>query len=211
MESGDQANEKHSPSSPNYADAKKKLVEYQRNLEDAKKQAASPPKSTSSPDSTKNPQTKSEQKPSNGSNNAALSNSTPIASNREGLFQVPIKYRAEGTAVIDVTFNEAQTYEMIVDTGASGTVITQKMATSLGVIPEGTTTADTPSAKGVEFSVGKVDSIEAGGLIVKNVQVSIAPQLDLGLLGHDFFNNYDITIKKYVVEFRSRSTGIASS
>jgi hypothetical protein len=47
--------------------------------------------------------------------------------------------------------------------------------------------------------------VQAGGLEVKNVRVAIAPKLEMGLLGHDFFGNKDITIKKDVVEFRNRS------
>ncbi|MDO4929490.1 MAG: retropepsin-like aspartic protease, partial [Corynebacterium sp.] len=51
------------------------------------------------------------------------------------VFQAKIKRRAGGTPVIDVVFNGNKTFEMILDTGASGTLISQRMATALGVRP----------------------------------------------------------------------------
>jgi len=121
-------------------------------------------------------------------------------------FRAPIKRRIGGTPIIDVTFNGKQRFEMIVDTGASGTVITQKMARLLGVITVGKAKANTASAQSVEFPIGYVDSMEAGGVKIKKVAVAIAgSELQNGLLGHDFFGNYDITIKSNVVEFRPRS------
>ncbi|MEA5595593.1 retropepsin-like aspartic protease [Rivularia sp. UHCC 0363] len=121
------------------------------------------------------------------------------------VFRAPIKRRIGGTPIIDVTFNGKRQFEMIVDTGASGTVITQQMASSLGVSTVGKAKANTASAQSVEFPIGYVDSIEAGGVKVKKVAVAIAgSELENGLLGHDFFGNYDITIKSNVVEFRPR-------
>ena len=58
----------------------------------------------------------------------------------------------------------------------------------------------------VEFPVGYVDSMEVGGVMVNKVPVAIAgTELETGLLGHDFFGNYDVTIKRNVVEFRPQS------
>lgn len=119
------------------------------------------------------------------------------------VFSVPIKRRIGGTPIIEVTFNGNQQFEMIVDTGASGTVITQQMASSLGVVSVGKAKANTASSKAVEFPIGYVDTIEAGGVSVNKVAVAIAgSDLETGLLGHDFFGNYDLTIKRDVVEFR---------
>ncbi|NEU71448.1 hypothetical protein PI95_002350 [Hassallia byssoidea VB512170] len=122
---------------------------------------------------------------------------------RQEVFSVPIKRRIGGTPIIEVTFNGNQQFEMIVDTGASGTVITQQMASSLGVVSVGKAKANTASSKAVEFAIGYVDTIEAGGVSVNKVAVAIAgSDLETGLLGHDFFGNYDLTIKRDVVEFR---------
>ncbi|WP_009634189.1 retropepsin-like aspartic protease family protein [Synechocystis sp. PCC 7509] len=174
--------------SPYKAIAQKKIIQYQQNLNYAQQQAIRPivppaPVVAIMP----------------------MASEPPILT-PSGVFQAVIKSRHGGTPVIDVTFNGGTQFEMIVDTGASGTVITQQMAAVLGVVPIGRATANTASDRNVEFSIGKVNSIEVGGAIVKNVPVAIAPtaNLDIGLLGQDFFSNYDVTIKRDVVEFRPR-------
>jgi predicted aspartyl protease len=130
----------------------------------------------------------------------------------EKVYVAPIKRRVGGTPVVTVTFNGQQQFDMIVDTGASGTVITQAMADALGVIPVGKAKANTASSKGVEFAIGYVDSMSLGGVRVNRVPVAIAgAELETGLLGHDFFGNYDVTIKRNVVEFRPQSHSDASS
>ncbi|KAB8335681.1 hypothetical protein SD80_005190 [Scytonema tolypothrichoides VB-61278] len=122
------------------------------------------------------------------------------------VYTVGIKRRMGGTPIIEVTFNGTQPFEMILDTGASGTVITQKMANALGVVQVGKTKANTANSKAVEFPIGYVDSMEVAGAKVNHVAVAIAgADLETGLLGHDFFGDYDITIKRDVVEFRPQS------
>lgn len=121
-----------------------------------------------------------------------------------GVFQAPIKRREHGIPVIDVTFNGAQKFEMLVDTGASSTVISQQVATALGIIPIGKVKIDTASDKGVEMLVGRIASIEVAGAIVRDTSVTVAQALDTGLLGENFFGLYDVTVKENVVEFRPR-------
>jgi len=132
--------------------------------------------------------------------------STPAAkpSGNQKVFQAKIKRRAGGTPVIDVVFNGNKTFEMIVDTGASGTLISQRMATALGVRPVRTVRAGIADGSVVEFPIGVVRSIRVGGAVIQNVEVAIAKQMQIGLLGHDFFGNYDVKIKKDVVEFYVR-------
>lgn len=120
------------------------------------------------------------------------------------VFQAKIKRRAGGTPVIDVVFNGNKTFEMILDTGASGTLISQRMATALGVRPVRTIRAGIADGSVVEFPIGRVRSIRVGGAVIQNVEVAIAKQMPIGLLGHDFFGNYDVKIKKDVVEFYVR-------
>ena len=121
----------------------------------------------------------------------------------EAVFAAPIKRRIGGTPIVEVTFNGQQQFEMIVDTGASGTVITQQMADALGIVTVGKAKANTASSRAVEFPVGYVNSMAVGGVIVKKIPVAIAgAELETGLLGHDFFGNYDVTIKRNVIEFR---------
>jgi len=128
----------------------------------------------------------------------------PILKNE--VYIAPIKRRIGGTPIIEVTFNGKQRFEMIVDTGASGTVITQQVANALGVVPVGKAKANTVNSKSVEFPIGYLDSIEVGGVIVNQIPVVIAgKELETGLLGHDFFGNYDVTIKRNTIEFRPQS------
>ncbi|WP_293231944.1 retropepsin-like aspartic protease [Microcoleus sp. PH2017_05_CCC_O_A] len=128
----------------------------------------------------------------------------PASGGNQKVFQAKIKRRAGGTPVIDVVFNGNKTFEMIVDTGASGTLITQRMATALGVRQVGTGRAGIADGSIVEFPIGLVRSIRVGGAAIQNVEVAIAKQMEIGLLGHDFFGNYDVKIKKDVVEFYVR-------
>ncbi len=121
-----------------------------------------------------------------------------------GVFLVKIKRRDANIPVIEVTFNGKQKFDMMVDSGASRTVITPAMAAALGVVAKGTVQAQTPNGVAT-FSLGNVTSIEAGGLAIKDVVVPISPALNIGLLGQDFFGNKDVTIKQDVIEFRSRS------
>ncbi len=120
------------------------------------------------------------------------------------VFRVPIKRRFGGTPVIDVSFNDKKTFEMIVDTGASTTLITQNMASSLQLKATGIIQAQIADGSQVQFSTSQVKSLTVGGVVANNFQVAIAPQANIGLLGHDFFGNYDIKILEKEVEFYYR-------
>lgn len=180
--------------SPYESLAKTKLKQFEQGLATAKQRA----------DQAKT----AEAKPSGslvGSQPLRVSNVTVPAVGAGRVFQATIKRRAAGTPVIDVVFNGNQTFEMIVDTGASSTVITQAMADSLGIRVVGKAKVNTASQSGVEVPLGFVESIAVGNAVVKDVVVAIGNNaLDTGLLGHDFFNDYDVTIKRDVVEFRKR-------
>ncbi|HBL00010.1 MAG TPA: hypothetical protein DD001_23155 [Microcoleaceae bacterium UBA10368] len=127
---------------------------------------------------------------------------SPVANS--GVFQAKIKRREANIPVIEVTFNGKEKFDMMVDSGASGTVITPAMAKALGVVTQGTVKAKTPNGDAT-FPLCRLTSMEAGGLAIQNVVVAISPSLDIGLLGHDFFGDKDVTIKQDVIEFRSRS------
>lgn len=193
---------KVSPSSPYRSLVKSKVVEYQRSLAYAKKQAARAGSSEGAID----PGVMVD--PPTSSNIMGVSPQTTVSSSSPGagrVFRARIKRRAGGTPVIDVTFNGRQTFEMIVDTGASGTVITEQMAASLGVNVVGKAKVDTASARDVEVPLAYVNSMSVAGASIKGVIVAIGNSaLDIGLLGHDFFSDYDVTIKRDVVEFRQR-------
>ncbi len=121
-----------------------------------------------------------------------------------GLFRVPIKRRSGKTPVIDVTFNGNQVFEMIVDTGASGTLITDRMAKALNIQPSGTINASIADGSEVQFKTGIIQTITVSGAVANNLEVAIAPKADIGLLGHDFFDNYDLKILTNAIEFQRR-------
>jgi predicted aspartyl protease len=120
------------------------------------------------------------------------------------VFRVPIKRRIGKTPVLDVTFNQQQTFEMILDTGASSTLITQKIANALKLEPTGKINAQIADGSEVQFLTSKVQSVTVGPAVANNLEVAIAPKASIGLLGHDFFENYDIKILAKEVEFRHR-------
>lgn len=181
------------PASPYGALAKDKLPQYKTGLATAQKRAAQAKQAE--------PRT-----PPGLLGSQPINVSSAVTTSRSGnVLQAKIKRRAGGTPIIDVTFNGTQTFEMIVDTGASGTVITQQMADALGIRIIGKTKVNTASQAGVEVPLGFVESISVGHAVIKEVIVAIGNEaLDIGLLGHDFFSDYDVTVKRDVVEFRKR-------
>ncbi len=136
------------------------------------------------------------------------STQTPTVNSKPGVFEAKIKRREYGVPVIDVNFvnsNNSQQFEMLVDTGASHILITDKMAKTLSVAPTGKALVDTASAKGVEISTGTVDAVEVNGLVVNKIPVGIAgPDVDIGLLGQSFYAGYDLKITEDTVEFQLR-------
>jgi predicted aspartyl protease len=195
-------------SSPNHTDAQQKLTEYRRNLSYAREQAALPVPESSTTIISIDAIPNNAASPSNSLSQPSRSSSSRVAGLPQGggdVFRAPIVRRAGGTPVVMVTFNGNQTFEMIVDTGASGTVITQPMARAMNVTPVGSTSVATASERNATFLLGYVRSVEVGGARSQNLLVAIAgPELSTGLLGHDFFGNYDVTVRQNVVEFRER-------
>ena len=173
-------------SSPNYAKAQTKLKEYQEQVDYATKQADPRIKQVS----------------------LASKCTTKISTNAPSgtVFRLPIKRREFGTLVIDVTLTNAnikQTFEMILDTGASSTAITPEMAARLKVESFAVAKVNT-AAGGALIGVGCLDAVQVSGAALKNVPIGIPPGLSIGLLGQDFFSRYDMTIKDNFVEFRVR-------
>ncbi|MEL6551902.1 MAG: retropepsin-like aspartic protease [Cyanobacteria bacterium J06621_11] len=109
--------------------------------------------------------------------------------------QIPIVRRLHGTPVVLVTFNGMRTYEMILDTGASRTLITRQMANELGVVPTERMLAATASQAEVSFDIGQMSSISMGNVELRNTPVTIGDAVSLGLLGNDFLQGYDVTIR----------------
>lgn len=125
---------------------------------------------------------------------------TSATTAKNGVYRVPIKRRLASTPVIDVMFN-GKKFEMILDTGASSTLITQRMAIALGLKPTGARQMIIADGSRVRFLTANIGSVTTGGMPARKLTVTVAPNSDIGLLGHDFFDRYDVKIKRSVIEF----------
>jgi aspartyl protease family protein len=76
------------------------------------------------------------------------------------VIRVPIQGRSGGVPIINVTFNGEYTFPMLVDTGASITTITSKMARAIGFRQEGKERATIANGQVIEFPIGRVRSID---------------------------------------------------
>lgn len=119
-------------------------------------------------------------------------------------FQVPIKTRNNGIPVVEVTFNEKYKFPMLFDTGASHTLLTESMANKMKLKPIGRVAVEIANGSVVTLPVAVVKSNRISDRIKRDVLVSVASASDTGLLGQDFFEGYDVTIKDKVIEFRRR-------
>ncbi len=131
-------------------------------------------------------------------------NKTDKTEPNSAFFTVPIKKRMGGIPLIDVTFNGGKTFEMLLDTGATVTTITDTMMRELKVKQEQTIPVATAGGM-IQAGLGKVESMKAGNLEVNNLLVSLSSTLPLGLLGQNFYSDYDVNIKENVIEFAPRS------
>jgi clan AA aspartic protease (TIGR02281 family) len=118
-------------------------------------------------------------------------------------FSIPIRQKLGGVPVIEVSLNDTKV-SMLLDTGASHTLITQAVADRLQLQANGSSYAKTANGLAT-FAVTTVDKIKFGTAEINHVRVSIGQKdLPYGLLGHDVYNGYDITIKESSIEFRKR-------
>jgi predicted aspartyl protease len=160
-------------SSKQHTNAKAKASQYQRFMAEAKEKATPPPKKTQPGDI--NPQ----------------------------YFSIPIKGRIRGTPIIEVMFNGTRNFEMLFDTGANITLITGEIAASLNLKPLGVTRITVADGANVPLYKTALKTLESDGRIKRNMSVVVAPPaMPIGLLGQDYYEGYDISIKQDVIEFR---------
>ena len=170
------------PNSAEYTLATKALTKYERELATAKQKAVgyhskAAPKLTISPQIATLPQS--------------------------NMFSIPIAQKLGGIPVIEVSFNN-QKVLMLLDTGASRTLITKSTAQKLQLQTTGMATAKTANGTAT-FSTTTIDRIKFGDGETNDVVVSVGQNdLPYGLLGHDVYDGYDITIKENSIEFRKR-------
>ena len=108
---------------------------------------------------------------------------------------------SNGHMVVPVLLNESRNTTLLFDTGASITILSTKLAQSLGLgAQSGRTIRLKTVAADVKAKVAKLDSITVGGLSRSDFPVAVV-DLDLdksgrfdGILGMDFLGNYTIRI-----------------
>ncbi|WP_239112221.1 TIGR02281 family clan AA aspartic protease [Halomicronema sp. CCY15110] len=154
---------------PNHATAQQKVKEYGQNLTLAEQQAAGKAPTQAQPTTSDRP--------------SGLVASIPIVETMGGTPVVPVKLQGN---------RSTQEFTMLFDTGASGTLITQEMASAIGVVVTGEALVTVADGRQVQIPVGYVSSITVGELVVQNVWVAIGG--DVGLLGQDVYGEYGISI-----------------
>ena len=122
---------------------------------------------------------------------------------KAGKFAVEIKRRNSNIPVVDVVFNNNITFEMLFDTGASSISISPQMAIALGIEEESKVPVSTAGGT-IMAGKGRLQSVKVGNIIAKDLEVLISPHLSLGLLGQNFYADYDVTIKQDTIEFSRR-------
>ena len=116
-------------------------------------------------------------------------------------FRVPIQGRSGGIPIIAVTLNGEHTFPMLVDTGASITTITPKMARLIGFSPQGKERVTFANGQVKEVPTGTISSINVGDAQLNDFTVVVA---DVPLLGQNFFSEYNVTVGKDFIVFRPR-------
>lgn len=175
-------------SSAQYILAAKVLPKYEQQLNSATRKAAN---FTSKSTPTANRET------------AVAPATTTAALPQRETFSIPIQQKLGGVPVIEVTMNN-QKVSMLMDTGASHTLITPSIARQLQLPVEGTSKASTANGTAT-FDNSTINRVKFGAGEVTNLRVSIGQDnLPYGLLGHDVYDGYDITIKESSIEFRRR-------
>lgn len=117
------------------------------------------------------------------------------------MIRVPIEGRTGGIPIIAVTLNGQRTFPMMVDTGASLTIITPQMARAIGFRQEGSEKIRVANGDIEDMPRGRISSIRVGDAEMRNftVLVGSAP-----LLGQNFFSEYNVTVAQNFVVFRQR-------
>jgi tetratricopeptide (TPR) repeat protein len=116
------------------------------------------------------------------------------------LIRIPIKYFTadRGSAVVEVVFNQQYHFDLVVDTGATMTLITERMQRIMMLNTTGRVWGRVADGRYVEFDVCHVNSLRVQKAIVNNLDVFVATRETAteGLLGQDFLSNYEVRILK---------------
>lgn len=124
--------------------------------------------------------------------------------NAERLIRVPIKAMRSGFPVVEVRFNDRQSFDMLLQLDVPRTIITGSMASTLAIKGTPGGFLRIPGEDMIPISNGWVRSIGVQSAVVMNVHVAIAATFIAGILGQDFLANYDVRILTNEVELYRR-------
>jgi clan AA aspartic protease (TIGR02281 family) len=173
-------------SSANYDLALKLLPQYEQNKNQARQKSATFKSSQSSQSLTSQPL-------DSGTENPEASRS----------FSIPIIQKMQGVPVVEVIINGERT-QMLLDTGASRTLITKGFSQRLSLQATGSTSAKTANGL-ANFDTVTLNSVQVGKIQLSNLSVAVGnDDMNYGLLGHDIYEGYDITLKEDRVVFEKR-------
>ncbi len=117
-----------------------------------------------------------------------------------GTVTVPVQ-RYGGSLIVPVNLNNQKNVRLILDTGATMTVLSTDVAIELGLTSDSESQVATVNTAGgpVQVNLTRVESMGINGAKAKNVVVAIhdlpdvQPGID-GLLGMSFLNNFLVTL-----------------
>jgi predicted aspartyl protease len=127
-----------------------------------------------------------------GSAPASISSKTSAG----GAIMIPVKILA-GHAIVPVTFNNSVTANLMVDTGATRTMVSKRVARDLRLSSMGSGTGYGVGGR-VTVSIARVESVKVGEVEIQNMPVSIHdfspdPSYE-GLLGVDFLGRFQMSL-----------------
>ena len=122
---------------------------------------------------------------------------------------VPIRI-VKNAIYVNATLNQKEYITLLLDTGASHTIITPDVAELLGIspkkdAPKGTITLI--GGKTIEVPVVSLSKIKVGDAVVNNLMVGVysvfpnAPLVD-GILGTDFLRHFTVTVDHHTRQLR---------
>jgi clan AA aspartic protease (TIGR02281 family) len=184
----------------NYPLAMKILPQFQRNLAAARQKSANyqSPKT----DQQNSDPTKKVSKADKRDGETSTIVTTTVAQPQS--FSLPIIAKNNNVPIVEVVINGSERVPMMLDTGASKTLLTKGVASRLQLTSQGKTKANTANGN-AEFDTVKLDSVEFGQGKVTDLSVAVGgDNLNYGLLGHDVYKGYDITLTEDSVQFKKR-------
>jgi clan AA aspartic protease (TIGR02281 family) len=110
-------------------------------------------------------------------------------------YTIPL-HKVGNALFVDVVLNDSLKARLLVDTGATDTVISQQLAQQLRLDPRDADIMPVSTANGVVLvPVTKVQSMSVGGATAHDVDVSVHDVgLPGGLLGMSFLDNFQVSI-----------------